>query len=265
MLVLVAHQLPTLAAAGFHAVAPDMRGYGKSDRPEAIDQYTISGTLAATRSRGKGYVWLMKSSVLPDPASTDDDEMRRRILGAAFKSFTENGYAGTSTLQIATRAKVSKRDLYALFASKQAMLVACIKTRSARMQLPSGLPVPRTRKLLVSTLVAFATNLLMETSHPDVIAMFRLGISEASRSPEVAQALDESREATRRTLIDLLIHAQSAGLLPSGDPAEMASEYLALLGRDVMLRLLLGVIARPGRAQIERHASQATDAFLRLR
>ena len=35
------HQLGALAAAGFHAVAPDMRGYGKSDAPEAIDQYTI--------------------------------------------------------------------------------------------------------------------------------------------------------------------------------------------------------------------------------
>src|SRR5258708_33903522 len=35
------HQLSALAAAGFHAVAPDMRGYGNSDRPEAIDQYTI--------------------------------------------------------------------------------------------------------------------------------------------------------------------------------------------------------------------------------
>src|SRR5215475_2914323 len=35
------HQIAALAAAGFHAVAPDMRGYGKSDRPEAIDQYSI--------------------------------------------------------------------------------------------------------------------------------------------------------------------------------------------------------------------------------
>src|SRR5207237_6157684 len=30
-----------LAEAGVHVVAPDMRGYGKSDAPEAIDQYTI--------------------------------------------------------------------------------------------------------------------------------------------------------------------------------------------------------------------------------
>ncbi|HXH84454.1 MAG TPA: alpha/beta hydrolase, partial [Candidatus Tectomicrobia bacterium] len=35
------HQLPALAAAGFHAVAPDMRGYGGTDAPEAIEQYTL--------------------------------------------------------------------------------------------------------------------------------------------------------------------------------------------------------------------------------
>ena len=35
------HQLAALAAAGFHAIAPDMRGYGRSDRPEAVEQYTL--------------------------------------------------------------------------------------------------------------------------------------------------------------------------------------------------------------------------------
>jgi pimeloyl-ACP methyl ester carboxylesterase len=35
------HQLEALAEAGFHAVAPDMRGYGQTDRPEQIDQYTL--------------------------------------------------------------------------------------------------------------------------------------------------------------------------------------------------------------------------------
>jgi pimeloyl-ACP methyl ester carboxylesterase len=35
------HQLGALAAAGFHAVAPDMRGYGQTDRPEEIEKYTL--------------------------------------------------------------------------------------------------------------------------------------------------------------------------------------------------------------------------------
>ena len=35
------HQLPALAAAGYHAVAPDMRGYGGSDAPPAVEDYDI--------------------------------------------------------------------------------------------------------------------------------------------------------------------------------------------------------------------------------
>ena len=35
------HQLQALAEAGFHAVAPDQRGYGRTDRPEPIEAYNI--------------------------------------------------------------------------------------------------------------------------------------------------------------------------------------------------------------------------------
>jgi pimeloyl-ACP methyl ester carboxylesterase len=35
------HQLAALSEAGFHAVAPDQRGYGQTDRPEAINEYSI--------------------------------------------------------------------------------------------------------------------------------------------------------------------------------------------------------------------------------
>ena len=35
------HQLAALAEAGFHALAPDMRGYGQTDRPAEIEAYTL--------------------------------------------------------------------------------------------------------------------------------------------------------------------------------------------------------------------------------
>jgi pimeloyl-ACP methyl ester carboxylesterase len=35
------HQLPVLAAAGYRAVAPDLRGYGRTDAPEEVDAYSI--------------------------------------------------------------------------------------------------------------------------------------------------------------------------------------------------------------------------------
>jgi pimeloyl-ACP methyl ester carboxylesterase len=36
------HQIPALAAAGYRVIAPDQRGYGRSSRPDAVDDYDIT-------------------------------------------------------------------------------------------------------------------------------------------------------------------------------------------------------------------------------
>ena len=36
------HQLPALAAAGYRAIAPDQRGYGRTARPENVQEYDIT-------------------------------------------------------------------------------------------------------------------------------------------------------------------------------------------------------------------------------
>lgn len=35
------HQIPAIAAAGYHVIAPDMRGYGASDKPANVDDYDV--------------------------------------------------------------------------------------------------------------------------------------------------------------------------------------------------------------------------------
>jgi pimeloyl-ACP methyl ester carboxylesterase len=40
------HQVPALAGAGFQVIVPDLRGYGRSDKPEAVEAYSM-GLLAA--------------------------------------------------------------------------------------------------------------------------------------------------------------------------------------------------------------------------
>jgi len=52
------HQIPVLADAGFRVAAPDVRGYGGSDKPDAIDAYAIkhlagdiAGLIAALGAR----------------------------------------------------------------------------------------------------------------------------------------------------------------------------------------------------------------------
>jgi pimeloyl-ACP methyl ester carboxylesterase len=54
------HQLPALARAGFHAVAPDLRGYGTSDAPVEVSAYRVSRLAAdvagLARALGPGRV-----------------------------------------------------------------------------------------------------------------------------------------------------------------------------------------------------------------
>jgi AcrR family transcriptional regulator len=200
----------------------------------------------------------------PREEEADGTEVRKRILGAAFSAFMEGGYAQTSTLEIATRARVSKRELYSLFGNKQAMLVACIAERAQRLKTPADLPMLRDRETLAKVLTAFGTKLLTETSDPVVVAVFRLAISETVRAPEIAQALESiARKTTRDALREIMANAKSAGLV-LGNPDGMTEQFLGLLWGDLMTGLLLQVANRPSAGVIARRASDATTAFLQL-
>src|SRR5665213_501735 len=94
----------------------------------------------------------------------DETAVRGRILEAAFAAFTKNGYAATSTLEIATRARVSKRELYATVGNKQEMLIACIGKRAGRLQVAAHQPTPRDRETLARVLTSFGTQLMREIS-----------------------------------------------------------------------------------------------------
>lgn len=192
------------------------------------------------------------------------DALRGRIIGAAFEAFLAKGYANTSMHEIATRAKVSKRDLYANFPNKQALLLTCISNRAQRMRLAPDLPAPRTREELASTLTTFGSTVIREVSEPAVMAIYRLAISEAERSPDVAQTLNASRLVNRNALAQLVARAQTAGVLGPGDPQHMMEQFFGLLWGDLMLSRLLGAQKVPKPEAIGRKARKATEAFLRL-
>jgi len=197
-------------------------------------------------------------------SGSDETPARERIVEAAFSTFMESGFAAASTLEIATRARVSKRELYALVGSKQEMLAACIGERAKRLQMPADLPQPHDREALVRTLETFGTQLLREISDPTVIAVFRLAIAEAVRAPEVARALNSiGVETSRAALREIMTRAQSAGLL-DGHPSGMAEQFAGLLFGNLMMSLLLRVVERPSPREIARRARDATAAFLKL-
>jgi AcrR family transcriptional regulator len=195
---------------------------------------------------------------------SDETLVRGRILDAAFAAFRNSGYAAASTLEIATRARVSKRELYALVGNKQEMLIACISARARRFQVPAEFPLPHDRQSLAHVLTSFGTQLIREITDPTVIAVFRLAIAEAAHAPEVALALDSiGREATRAALRQIMSRAQLSGLL-DGPPAELADQFGGLLWGNLLVSLLLGVAAQPNSREAASRARDATAAFLLL-
>jgi AcrR family transcriptional regulator len=194
----------------------------------------------------------------------EETSVRERILNAAFKAFMKSGYATASMLEIATRAHVSKRELYALVGNKQEMLIACIRERAKQFDIPADLPPLRDRQTLTQVLTSFGTKLVHEASDPTVIAVFRLAISEVTKAPEVAHTLDSiARERSRASLRKIMAEAQASGLL-AGNPAELAKQFAGLLWCDLQINLLLGVAVRPNPSEITARARQATAAFLQL-
>ena len=87
------HQLGALAEAGFRAIAPDQRGYGASDRPEAIAEYDIHhlcgdmvGLLDLTDPLGDGTTvagWEGATARDADAEPRRSRQQRARDLGAS--------------------------------------------------------------------------------------------------------------------------------------------------------------------------------------
>jgi AcrR family transcriptional regulator len=203
----------------------------------------------------------------PPRAKESDGSIRERVLTAAFAVFRKHGFSDASTLEIATGAQVSKRDLYALFGSKHAMLTACIRERASRMRQPLDLAVSvaNSSEAVAGRLVELGTSILSVACHPDVLVIHRLAIAESDRAPEIARALDSNgREANHAALGAWLAGAQARGLIGPGDPAAMATNFLAVLWGGLLIQLLLRVRVTPTADEIASRAQAATKAILTL-
>src|SRR5262245_55479538 len=80
---------------------------------------------------------------------------REAILAAAAAVFFERGFEAATTLEIASRARTSKRALYELFGSKDLLLSALIRDSSRKMQAPLELAAPDREDALLMALRQF--------------------------------------------------------------------------------------------------------------
>ena len=176
------------------------------------------------------------------------------------------GYGGASTAQIARLARVSKRDLYAVFASKQAMLCASVMERTERMRRPLNLPPPGDLAGLNATLIQYGMTFLLELSRPEVMATHRLAIAESENAPELARTLDSSgRMETRLAMVRLFTTCCERGVLGGAEPIEMVEVFHAILMREgLMVRMLMRTAPAPDEADARQRAEAAAETLSRL-
>jgi AcrR family transcriptional regulator len=189
------------------------------------------------------------------------EERRTAILQAAEAVFTEKGYHGASTREIASRAGVSSALLYWFFPNKAGVFSAVLQERiraqgvlefpEEAMSVPPGV-------LLPGMMSRFARFMLGS----DQVQLMRLVLRDADREPELAGALTQ-------TIIGRALHPMAAyfrhqvqsGTMRETDPDFMAQ---AFMGMFVGLALRRGLLQEPASQtwDLEAYVSAAVDAFL---
>ena len=198
------------------------------------------------------------------PVPSKPLSIRDRVLARLLTFFGNTVFPAPACWILSPGARVSKRDLYALFKNKHAVLAACIGERTQQMRLPldPAVPMPQTRNALAALLVELGVSILKTVCHPEVLTVFRLAIAESDRAPEIARSLDNSgRGANLKALTELIEKAQALGLVVAGDPDILAARYFAALLADLQIRLLLRVRQAPTQREIDARARAATETL----
>ncbi len=193
------------------------------------------------------------------------DPRRSAMLLAAYGAFVEHGVAGATTDEIARRARVSKREIYGLFGSKEALFSELVRERAAAMRGALSLGPPEARETALATLERFGREFLGLLTAPSTVAVYRLAMAEAGRLPQLGRELDEGGRGTVWTaLVRWMAEARARGALPVPDAERAAGSFMALLMADLPVRLLLGAVATPTPAEVAQRAAQARAGFERL-
>ena len=184
---------------------------------------------------------------------------------AAGQVFLEHGFEGATTLEIATRAKTSKRELYALYGTKRDLLSALIRTVSQRMQTPLDLPVPKTRSAFYDVLQEFAAKFLEELLHPSRVGLYRLAIAEAQKSIAMARELEaHGRAPVLAAVRKLFQHGGERGYIKPSDISLLVRVFFGVLVGDLQTQLLLGLGTEPSAETIRERSAVSVSVVKRL-
>jgi AcrR family transcriptional regulator len=196
------------------------------------------------------------------PKPISEDERRGRLIQAAEDVFLERGYGLATMDDVSRRAGMSKKTIYQLFSTKQALFAALIAQYTEHLMTPiksdDGTRGPR------AVLEDFLRQLARFVLSPRQVAMHRLVISEALRTPELAQSFcREAMDQGKCTLVEWFERQRQRGLINVEDAEEAASMLCGFVISEPQMRLLYGRDEPPTWAMIDQRVQRGLDVFFR--
>ncbi len=145
-----------------------------------------------------------------------------RLFEAVLQLWVSEGFAGTTTKAIATRAGVNEATLFRRYGGKAELVVTALGARLATVPLRSATASDELEADLVHIVEAYLQ------TYRQVGAVFPLLLVEAARNPELRPALEVVRENIE-VVVGIIAHHQARGSLREENPLTTAMALLSPL------------------------------------
>ncbi len=186
-----------------------------------------------------------------------------QLLDTALDLFLQIGYANTSIAKIATAAGVSTRTIYSLYTNKADLMVAAV----SRMVNQDLLEINKVSQFANAspekTLPAICKIVLERITSDKIISLYRMGVAEGFRFPELAKKMQLCGPKRIETIIAEYLEQQSAlGVLHIVNAQQSASLFLHMLISEPRHKFLFGFATPEFGWNAEQHVENVVRTFL---
>jgi AcrR family transcriptional regulator len=197
------------------------------------------------------------------PRQIEQGERRLKVIEAAEQVFVETGYGAANVDDIARRAGMSKKTIYQIFDTKEALFAAVIAARRAALASMIGAEGCSATDPPEKVLRHFLSEVARFVLAPRQAALYRLAIAESQRAPELAHAFYREGPTKARTALTqwlALMHERNVLQVP--DAGTTAGMLFSMVFAEPQMRLLIGEAREPSDEAIRARVDQAVDIFL---
>jgi AcrR family transcriptional regulator len=203
---------------------------------------------------------------LTTKANTKEDRIVG-ILDATFEVFSEYSFDDATTGEIAKRARISKRDLYACFPNKQALLMGTIVRELQRQNEDFRENVSRAEELrsLRSKLEVIGVAVVEGLHSPRMSMVRRLVISESIKQPYLGNLYFENGVAQSCNLIGEILagHQKTTAGRKRTEADQAARAFFSMIAFFPQMMTEIGMRGKWNEDAISRHAAAQADLFLK--